>query len=28
MIYLGGAPAYRKRLDTVAAHGYEGFRLS
>ncbi|HEY5646223.1 MAG TPA: NAD(P)/FAD-dependent oxidoreductase [Pseudomonadales bacterium] len=28
MIYLGGAPAYRKRLDEVAAHGYEGFRLS
>jgi len=27
MIYLGGAPAYRKRLDAVASHGYEGFRL-
>ncbi len=28
MIYLGGAPAYRKRLNEVVRHGYEGFRLA
>jgi cation diffusion facilitator CzcD-associated flavoprotein CzcO len=28
MIYLGGAPAYRERLEEVAEHDYEGFRIS
>ncbi|MDH5737321.1 MAG: cyclohexanone monooxygenase, partial [Gammaproteobacteria bacterium] len=28
MIYLHGAPAYRERLAQVAAHNYEGFKLS
>jgi cation diffusion facilitator CzcD-associated flavoprotein CzcO len=27
MAYAGGAPAYRKRCDEVAANGYEGFLL-
>ncbi len=27
MIYLGGSPAFRERLEQVAANGYEGFRL-
>jgi cation diffusion facilitator CzcD-associated flavoprotein CzcO len=27
MAYAGGAPAYRKRCDEVAARGYEGFVL-
>ena len=28
LAYAGGAPAYRKRCDEVAAKGYEGFALS
>ena len=28
MIYPGGAPRYRERLEAVAADGYEGFTLS
>ncbi len=28
MIYPGGAPRYRERLEEVAANGYEGFTLS
>ena len=28
MIYLGGAPAYRERLEEVAEHDYEGFKVS
>ena len=28
MIYLGGAPAYRERLEDVAGHDYEGFKVS
>lgn len=28
MIYNGGAPRYRKRIDSVAANGYDGFVLS
>ena len=28
MIYNGGAPRYRKRINTIAAHGYEGFALT
>jgi cation diffusion facilitator CzcD-associated flavoprotein CzcO len=27
MVYLGGAPTYRKICDDVAANGYEGFAL-
>ena len=27
LVYAGGAPAYRKRCDEVAANGYEGFVL-
>jgi cation diffusion facilitator CzcD-associated flavoprotein CzcO len=27
LVYTGGAPAYRKRCDEVAAKGYEGFVL-
>jgi hypothetical protein len=27
LVYAGGAPAYRKRCDEVAAKGYEGFDL-
>jgi cation diffusion facilitator CzcD-associated flavoprotein CzcO len=27
LVYAGGAPAYRKRCDEVAARGYEGFVL-
>jgi cation diffusion facilitator CzcD-associated flavoprotein CzcO len=27
LVYAGGAPAYRKRCDEVAAKGYEGFVL-
>ena len=27
LAYAGGAPAYRKRCDEVAAKGYEGFVL-
>jgi cation diffusion facilitator CzcD-associated flavoprotein CzcO len=27
LVYAGGAPAYRKRCDEVAAKGYEGFAL-
>ena len=27
LAYAGGAPAYRKRCDEVAARGYEGFVL-
>ncbi|MGD8416341.1 MAG: NAD(P)/FAD-dependent oxidoreductase [Pseudomonadales bacterium] len=27
MIYLGGSPTYRARLEEVAEHGYEGFSL-
>jgi hypothetical protein len=27
LLYAGGAPAYRKRCDDVAASGYEGFVL-
>jgi len=27
MLYAGGAPAYRKKCDEVAANGYEGFVL-
>jgi len=26
-MYLGGAQAYRKKVDEVAAKGYEGFVL-
>ena len=28
MLYTGGAPAYRKQCDEVAAKGYEGFQFS
>ena len=28
MIYLGGAPAYRARLDEIVENGYEGFKVS
>ena len=28
MIYNGGAPRYRKRIDAVAANGYDGFVLT
>ena len=28
LAYAGGAPAYRKRCDEVAAKGYEGFALA
>jgi cation diffusion facilitator CzcD-associated flavoprotein CzcO len=28
MIYLGGSPAFRERLDNVVANGYEGFSIS
>ena len=28
MIYPGGAPRYRERLEEVAANDYEGFHLS
>jgi len=27
LLYAGGAPAYRKRCDEVAARGYDGFVL-
>ena len=27
MPYVGGVPAYRKKCDEVAAHGYEGFQI-
>ena len=27
LMYFGGAPAYRKKVDEVAAKGYEGFVL-
>ena len=28
MIYLGGSPAYRSRLEEIAERGYEGFKVS
>jgi cyclohexanone monooxygenase len=28
LAYAGGAPAYRKRCDEVAAKDYEGFALA
>jgi cyclohexanone monooxygenase len=27
LMYFGGVPAYRKKVDEVAAKGYEGFVL-